>query len=142
MPLIALGLLAGVIGYVIGFLVWPVSALTASPVGRNHVMLAIWTLAYWAVLLFVLWRLGDAVWAGSGRWLILILTAIGAGFLLLTGTVGGSLAHRPSGFSDLVHALGWNTKATLYAPNGALIFVVVVSLVLVGLAVWGRRPHG
>lgn len=141
-PLIAVGLIAAIVGYVVGFLIWPVSALTASPAGRNHLLLATWTVAYWAVLLLVLLRLGDAAWAGGSRWLTVILTAIGAGFLLLTGTVGGSLAHRPSGFSDLVGALGWDTHTTLYAPTGVLVFTVAAAAALAGLAVWGRRTGG
>ena len=39
-PLIFLGLVAGAAAYVLGLLAWPFSALTATPLGRNHVILA------------------------------------------------------------------------------------------------------
>ena len=50
-PLLAVGLLAGVVAYVVGLLVWPWEAISSTPLGRNHMLLATWTLAYWALIL-------------------------------------------------------------------------------------------
>src|SRR5215207_1847359 len=50
-PLLAVGLVVGVASYVVGLLVWPWEAIASSPLGRNHMLLATWTLTYWALML-------------------------------------------------------------------------------------------
>jgi hypothetical protein len=69
-PLMAIGLLAGVVAYVVGLLVWPWQAISSTPLGRNHMLLATWTLAYWALLLATRWIQGEAVWYGPMRWIM------------------------------------------------------------------------
>lgn len=140
-PLIFLGVLGGVAAYALGILVWPYSALTSSPLGRNHMLMATWTLAYWTVLCVLAWRLGEALWAGSGRWIMLGLSAVGVGLLTITGTLGGSLAGNPSGISDVVRLLGWEVYTTLYVPDLTLWLIGGSSLVLLSLGYWGSRRH-
>ena len=140
-PLIFLGVLAGAVAYVLGLLVWPYSALTASPLGRNHMLMATWTLGYWTVLCVLAWRLGEALWAGVRRWIMFGLSAVGVGLLTITGTLGGSVAGNPSGISDLVRLLGWEVYTTFYVPDVTLGLSVVASIVLVGLGLWGRYRH-
>ncbi len=138
-PLIFLGVLAGAVAYVLGLLVWPYSALTASPLGRNHMLMATWTLGYWTVLCVLAWRLGEALWAGVGRWIMFGLSAVGVGLLTITGTLGGSVAGNPSGISDLVRQLGWEVYTTFYVPDITLWLLVAASVILFVLGVWGRR---
>ncbi len=140
-PLIFLGVLAGAAAYVLGLLVWPYSALTASPLGRNHMLMATWTLGYWTVLCVLAWRLGEALWVGVRRWIMFGLSAVGVGLLTITGTLGGSTAGNPSGISDLVRLLGWEVYTTFYVPDVTLGLSVVASIVLVGLGLWGRYRH-
>lgn len=138
-PLIFLGVLTGAGAYVLGLLAWPYSALTASPLGRNHMLMATWTLGYWSVLWILAWRLGEHIWSGAGRWVMLGLSALGVGLLTITGTLGGSLAGNPSGISDLVRLLGWEVYTTFYVPDMTLWLLVIGSLVLLALGMWGRR---
>lgn len=140
-PLIYLGLLSGIVAYVLGLLSWPYSALTASPLGRNHMLMASWMLGYWVVLSVLVWRIGPALWAGSRRWMMLILSALGAGFLTLTGTLGGSLAGDPSGISDLVRQAGWDTYTTFYVPDAVLGLTAAAAAVLLGLGLWARKRN-
>ena len=49
-PLILLGSVAGIVAYGLGLAIYPWSAITESPLGRNHIMLATWTLSYWTVM--------------------------------------------------------------------------------------------
>ena len=140
-PLIFLGVLSGVVAYVLGLLVWPYSALTSSPLGRNHMLVATWALAYWIVVLVLAWRLGDEVWNGARRWIMVGLAALGGGFLTVTGTLGGSLAGNPSAISDLVRLLGWEVYTTFYVPDVTLWLLAVASVVLIALGVWGRSRH-
>lgn len=141
-PLLFLGVIAGAVAYGLGLLVWPYAALTASPLGRNHMLLASWTLAYWAVLWILAWRLGEHLWIGARRWVMLGLSALGVGLLTITGTLGGSLAGNPSGVSDLVRLGGWEVYTTFYVPDTVLWLVIAGALVLLGLGVWGRRAEG
>ena len=138
-PLIFLGVLAGAAAYALGLLVWPYSALSASPLGRNHMLMATWTLASWSMLCVLAWRLGSALWVGARRWIMLGLSAGGVGLLTITGTLGGSAAGNPSGVSDLVRLMGWEVYTTFYVPGTVLWLLVAASLVLLGLGFWGRR---
>ncbi len=140
-PLLLLGVLAGAVAYVLGLLAWPYSALTASPLGRNHMLMATWTLAYWTMILVLAWRLGEQMWLGASRWVMLGLAAFGVALLTIAGTLGGSLAGNPSGISDLVRLLGWEVYSTFYVPNLTLWLLVVVSVILVGIGLRERKRH-
>lgn len=138
--LIFLGVLGGAVTFALGFLVWPFGALISSPLGRNHLALASWTLAYWTVLLVFSWRMGEALWQGTTRWTILGLSLLGVVFLNITGTLGGSVAHNPSAVSTVVrHVLGWELYTTLYVPDFVLWVLVTVSIGFVAAAMWARR---
>ena len=138
--LIFLGVLGGAVTYVLGLLVWPFDALISSPLGRNHFLLASWTLAYWTVLLVFAWHLGDALWDGTRRWIMLGLSVLGVGLLNITGTLGGSVAHNPSAVSDVVRfVLGWEIYTSFYVPDATLWLLVAVSVVLFALGLWGHR---
>jgi len=141
-PLLLLGVLSGIVAYVLGFLVWPLGAVTSSPLGRNHILLASWTLVIWTVLWVLIWRAGDDAWRGWNRWLLPTLSGLGVGLLTITGTLGGSTAHNPSVVSDVVRfVLGWEIYTTLYVPNATLALSLVASVTLVGLGIWGRRHN-
>lgn len=45
-PLLALGLLSGIAAYLVGTQVWRWEAISSTPLGRNHMVLASWTVAY------------------------------------------------------------------------------------------------
>jgi hypothetical protein len=45
-PLLTLGLITGLAAYVVGLMVWPWEALSSTPMGRNHMLLATWTVGY------------------------------------------------------------------------------------------------
>ncbi len=42
-PLLAIGLVSGILAIAVGALVWPLDAISTSPMGRNHILLAVWT---------------------------------------------------------------------------------------------------
>ena len=71
--------LLGVADLLVGLMVWPWESMMASPIGRNHVLMAGWTLMLWAVVLWVRWRAGEAVWEGAARWAMVVLALIGRG---------------------------------------------------------------
>ncbi len=138
-PLLALSVVTGLVAYLIGLSVFPFETISASPLGRNHLIAATWSLAYWTLLLITVWRLGEAVWEGMRRWVMLLLGALGGVLLLVTGALGGHLSGSPSAVSQLFRALGWEVYTTFYVPNFMLALLVIAAIALAGMGIAGRR---
>ena len=138
-PLLAFGALTGAAAFAAGMLVWPFEAVASSPLARNHLLLAGWSLAYWTLLWIVRWRGGERVWQGLFRWVMLGLAALGVGLQTLAGTIGGYLAGNPSAVSEIVRRLGWEVFTTFYLPDWLLAVLMVAALGLAGLGIVGRR---
>lgn len=138
-PLLAFGALSGALAFAVGLLVWPLEAVASSPLARNHVLLAGWALAYWTLLWVVRWRVGDRIWEGVSRWIMLALATLGVGLQTLAGTLGGYLAGNPSAVSDVVRKLGWEVFTTFYLPDWVLAVVVIAAVLLPAMAIAGSR---
>lgn len=141
-PLLAIGVVSGAVAFGIGLMVWPFDAITTSPLGRNHMLSATWTLAYWTLLLVVRWRAGEAVWEGPSRWVMVALALLGSLLLTITGTLGGHLTGTPTAASQALRAMGWEVYTTYYVPNGTLLAIGVACVLLVVIGLVARRqPH-
>jgi hypothetical protein len=138
-PLMAIGVLAGVVAYVVGLLVWPWEAISSTPLGRNHMLVATWTLAYWALLLATRWIQGEAVWQGSMRWIMAGLAILGSGLLGITGTLGGHLIGIYTEVSEVLRLLGWEVYTTYYVPNFTLVLILIAAIILTAIGILGRR---
>ena len=138
-PLLALGVFSGLVAYAVGLMVWPWEAISAMPLGRNHMLLATWTLAYWTLLLIVRWVQGEAIWQGPTRWVMAGLAFVGAGLLGITGTLGGHLVGNYTELSEVLRLLGWEVFTTFYLPNLTLAVIVIAALVLAAIGLWARR---
>lgn len=138
-PLLVLGVLTGVVAYAIGLMVFPYEAISSSPLGRNKLIAATWALAYWSLLAVIVWRLGEAVWKGSARWIMLGLGLLGGGLLTVAGALGGHLSGSPSAVSRLFRLLGWEVYTTFYVPNFMLVVLVLTAVVLTGIGFATRR---
>jgi hypothetical protein len=138
-PLMTVGLLAGVVAYVVGLLVWPWEAISSTPLGRNHMLLATWTLSYWALLLATRWIQGEAVWEGAMRWIMAGLAILGSALLGITGTLGGHLVGIYTEVSEVLRLLGWEVYTTFYVPNVTLPVILIAALILTAVGVLGRR---
>jgi uncharacterized membrane protein len=137
--LLFLGAVTGILAFGVGLLVWPAEAATSSPLARNHMLLAGWSLAYWIVLWLLRWRGGERVWQGLWRWVMLGLAALGVGLQTITGTLGGYLAGNPSMVSDIVRLLGWEVYTTFYLPTWLLVLLLVASAAMIYLGREGSR---
>jgi hypothetical protein len=122
-PLLTIGLVFGVAAYVVGLMVWPWETISSTPLGRNHMLLATWTVAYWALLLATRWLQGEAVWNGIMRWVMGGLAILGSVLLGITG-------------------LGWEVYTTFYVPTVTLVALAVAALLLAGIGLWGRTVRG
>ena len=141
MPFLVLGVVTGVIAYTLGQFVWPPDTLQSTPLGRNHMMTATWSLTCWSVVLFLRWRAGERVWDGfPNRLVMLILGALGGLLLAATGTLGGHLHGAPAYLSEIVRMLiGWDVYETHYIPNWALGVLAVVIVAMPVLAIVTSR---
>lgn len=138
-PLLTISLVFGVIAFGVGLLVWPWETIASSALGRNHVLTASWTVAYWAAILLVLWRRGATVWAGLSRWIMAGLALLGSALLGITGTLGGHLVGIYTEVSDGLRLLGWEVYTTYYVPDMTLVALGVISALLLVLGLVSRR---
>ena len=135
-PLLTVALLFGLAAYATGTQVWDWESISASPLGRNHLMLAAWTVALWAVVWWLRWRRGEAVWEGGMRWAMAALALLGAVLLAITGTLGGHLMSAPTDLSKLLRHLGWEPLVLRDVP-GLAVARTIAMLVNEGAdAVW------
>jgi hypothetical protein len=140
-PLLVVGLLSGLAAYAVGLMVWPWETISSTPLGRNHMLLATWTIAYWALLLATRWIQGEAVWQGVMRWVMAGLAILGSALLGITGTLGGHLVGIYTEVSNALRFLGWEVYTTFYVPMLTLAAIGVVTLLLIGLGIWGRAQQ-
>lgn len=137
-PLLAVGLLSGLTAFAVGTQVWAWDTISASALGRNHMLLAAWTVAYWAVVLWVRWRHGESVWAGLSRWVMAGLAVLGSVLLGITGTLGGHLVGIYTEVSAVLRALGWEVYTTYYVPDATLWALCGTAALLVMVGLWAR----
>jgi hypothetical protein len=138
-PLLTVGFIAGVAAYLVGLLVWPWETISSSPLGRNHMLVATWTVAYWALLLATRWIQGEAVWDGIMRWVMAGLAILGSVLLGITGTLGGHLVGIYTEVSDVLRLLGWEVYTTYYVPNVTLAVIVIAAIILMAIGMVARR---
>lgn len=136
--LLSISLLSGIVAFSIGLMVWPLETISASALARNHVLLASWTVSHWAIILFVRWRRGAAVWQGVTRWIMAVLALLGSAMLAITATLGGHLSGIYSEVSTLLSLVGWEVYKTHYVPDAGLAAFGIIVILLLTLAVWSR----
>ena len=137
-PLLTVGLIAGLVAYAVGLMVWPWETVSSTPLGRNHMLVATWTVAYWALLLATRWIQGEAVWDGVMRWVMAGLALLGSALLGITGTLGGHLVGIYTDVADALRFFGWEVYTTFYVPTFMLAVIVIVAVLLAALGLWGR----
>lgn len=140
-PVAALGTLAGFVTYGLGLTIYPWSAITESPLGRNHILLATWTLSYWTVMTVLGYRFRRHLFEGAQRWITFSLATIGVLVITITGTLGGSLTGTPSLVTKSLGWIGWNVYMTFYLPTWMLLVFAAGALLLIGIGIagWKRR---
>jgi hypothetical protein len=102
-------------------------------------LLATWTLAYWALLLATRWVQGEAVWEGPMRWIMAGLAILGSGLLGITGTLGGHLVGIYTEVSEVLRLLGWEVFTTYYVPSFTLVLILTAAVILAAIGILGQR---
>ncbi len=139
--LLLLSILFGLLAFAVGLSIFPLEAAAASPLTRNHILVASWSLAYWMVILVTRWLKGETVWQGMNRWVMVGLVFLGTILITVTGTLGGHIAGNPTAVSQVLHWLGWDVYHTFFVPDAMLWLMLAAIIVLPVLGWWGsRRP--
>lgn len=120
-------------------LIWPLDTAISTPLGRNKIAMALWTTVFWSVLAAYVWQVGDALWQGSNRFILLGLALIGTLMAAVTGALGGVLAGNPTPVARLIRAFNWEIYTTAYVPMGTVVALVVIALLLVVIGLLGHR---
>jgi hypothetical protein len=140
--LLVVGVAMGVVAYVFGQLVWPPETLQKTPLGRNHMLGATWTLSCWSAVLYLRWRAGEAVWESrTNRLVMAIVGLLGASLLAITGTLGGHLHGAPAYLSELLRLVGFDVYTTFYVPNWVLVLLAGATVAMPILALAATRPR-
>jgi hypothetical protein len=139
LPILGLGAVTGLAALVSGMLIWPLETATATPLGRNKIALAIWSVAFWSVLSLVYWRARERVWGFCRGCLMLVLGAMGTVMAAITGTLGGHLAGNPTALSQFLRALDWEIYTTVYVPSSTAAVLAAVGVILFLIGLVGRR---
>lgn len=128
LSVLVLSLLAAAITIASGLLVWPLEAAFNSPLTRNHILTALWSLGVFVMLTVMVWRAGSTAFDGVRRWVLVVLALTGMSIFATTGTIGGHLVGATTEFSEVLKLFGWDVYNTFYVPTW-----VVGALVLIGL---------
>ncbi len=135
---LVLGVVFGLLAYGIGLLVWPWETVASTPMGRNHMLTATWSLAFFTLLAVIRLLHGPAVWQGLTRWVMLVLSGVGVVLVGVTGTLGGHLLGNYTDLSRILLELGWDVYTTYYVPTWTLGALAGLSLALVVLGLPAR----
>ncbi|MBB3229403.1 heme ABC transporter permease [Halomonas stenophila] len=133
LPVLVLGVLGALASLLSGYGVWSLEALLHSPLTRNHLLMAFWSLAVYLMLLVLVWVGGRDAFSGLRGLALAVLGLLGAWLFALTGTLGGHLAGAPTVFSALPRLLGWELYTTFYAPTwvlGVMVLLAIAAAVL------------
>lgn len=139
LPVLVLSLLAALAAIISGLLTWPLEASISSPLARNHILTALWSLGVFTMLTVLVWRAGSAAFDGAGRWVLLLLALIGISIFSTTGTIGGHLVGAPTQFSALLKLLGWDVYHTFFVPTWVIAVMVLIGIASAVLGLKGRR---
>ncbi|CAM4069444.1 DUF2231 domain-containing protein [Vreelandella rituensis] len=142
LPVLVLSLLAALAAIITGFTVWPLEASTASPLSRNHILMALWSLGIFTMLTVLVWRAGSTAFDGARRWVLVLLALIGGLFFAAAGTLGGHLVGAPTLFSDVLGMMGWEVYTTFYSPLWVVAIMVIIGIALGALGIMGQRRTG
>jgi hypothetical protein len=139
LPVLVLSLLGALAAIVSGFLIWPLAANLASPLARNHILMAFWSLGVFTMLTVLVWRAGTSAFDGAHRWVLVILALLGGLFFASAGTLGGHLVGAPTHFSALLGLTGWEVYTTFYSPFWVIAVMVIIGVALGALGIMSQR---
>ncbi|MFO7649176.1 DUF2231 domain-containing protein [Halomonas sp. 3H] len=142
LPVLVLGLLGALAAIIAGFLVWPLEANLSSPLARNHILMAFWSLGIFTMLTVLVWKAGEAAFDGARRWALVILALLGGLFFATTGTLGGHLVGAPTHFSTLLGLTGWEVYTTFYSPLWVAAVMAIIGIAAGVLGLKGQRSSG
>jgi hypothetical protein len=134
-PMIALAILSG-------FRQWPLEAFLSSVIARNKIFTALVALGFWGAFLCLRFAAGKRLWEDRRLSGLALGLALGGGaYLVFTASIGGALAHKPSGFEELARVVV-ETRRTFALPAAGAAVLAALGLAAPVAAFWltRRRP--
>ncbi|WLI72734.1 hypothetical protein [Halomonas alkalicola] len=141
LPVLVLSLLGAVATLTIGFLIWPMEANLASPLARNHILMALWSLGIFTMLTVVVWRAGASAFDGARRWALVVPALTGALMFASAGTLGGHLVGATTAFSAVLGLMGWEVYTTFYSPLWVIAVMLIIGIALGVLGFMSQRSR-
>ncbi|RUR30416.1 heme ABC transporter permease [Vreelandella andesensis] len=142
LPVLVLSLLGALAAIAIGFIVWPMAANLASPLARNHILMAFWSLGIYSAITVLVWKAGDTAFDGARRWVLVILALTGSLMFASAGTLGGHLTGSTTAFSQVLSLMGWEVYTTFYSPLWVIAVMVLIGIALGVLGIMSQRRIG
>jgi uncharacterized membrane protein len=142
LPVLLLSLLAALAAIASGFLVWPIEASVSSPLARNHILTALWSLGVFTLLTVLVWRAGNSAFDGARRWVLILLAVIGISIFAITGTLGGHLVGATTSFSELLMLFGWDVYHTFFVPTWVIAVMMLIGIAVGSLGLMNQRKTG
>jgi hypothetical protein len=134
----AAGLAFFVLAMVLGFALRPLEAFMNSPISKNKILASVIAMSFWGSFLVIKGLCRECVWTEpvlkSAYWLAAFGGVL---FLLVVNSVGGSIAGIPSGFEQIVAALGIPTRQTYYLPIWGIWLLLIGSITVLAVGVVG-----
>ncbi|MET4001243.1 DUF2231 domain-containing protein [Marinobacterium sp. MBR-109] len=142
LPVLVLSLVGALAATAIGLIIWPMEANLASPLTRNHMLMAFWSLGIYTMITVLVWKAGDTAFEGNRRWALVVLALTGGLMFASTGTLGGHLVGATTAFSDILGLMGWEVYTTFYTPLWAIGVMVIIGIALGALGLMSLRKTG
>jgi len=136
---LVLGVALGALAWLVGTQAWDWPAISGTPMGRNHMLTATWSLAYFTLLMVTRLMQGDALWHGMARWVMLVLSGVGVVLVGVTGTLGGHLVGNYTQVGEVLRLLGWEIYTTYYVPTLIVALLVGLGVVMAALGLLTGR---
>ncbi len=119
---------------IVGFFIWTIEFLTASPLGMTKVMFSVFAIAPLIVFIFIRLKSGESLWrSGSISALYAGLGLLGFIFAVIAGSLGGHMALKGSILDPIYALLGIDPLT--FGVTGFSFVIVTVSVTLVELVV-------
>jgi hypothetical protein len=138
----SLGLGFFLLSMILGFQLRPLEAFMNSPISKNKILASFIAMSFWGSFLLIKGLCRECVWTEpvlkSAYWLAALGGVL---FLLVVNSVGGSIAGIPSGFEQIVAALGIPTRQTYYLPSWGVWLLLIGSVTVLAVGIAGGLKH-
>ncbi len=128
---------------VTGLLIWPLDASLNSPTTSNKIFAAAVSTLLWTVFLIARLKAGPDLWSRRdlGAHFAYVCALAGFAAMLVTAGIGGDIAGIPSGFLEVLEAVGFRIRYALYFPTLLNALLVAAGLAALVAGIYSSRQR-